>query len=255
MNIPSLRFLALSHRRVLPRAAGAALLALAPGLAGASAPGSSPLPASLPAEALARALALVSEAAAALAPAGARVQALPGALDTRLRLAPCAQVDPYLVPGVPAWGRTRVGLRCNSGPTHWKVLMPVTVQVWAQAVVPTVALPAGALLSPAQLTQALTDWAATPQAPYADAALLAGRSLSRGVPAGQALRGADLQARRWFTAGETVGVTTRGPGFAIRTEGRALGDGVEGLPVRVRIGENHIAVGRAVGLRLVEVGP
>jgi flagellar basal body P-ring formation protein FlgA len=34
-----------------------------------------------------------------------------GALDTRLRLAPCQQVEPYLPRGSRLWGRTRIGLR------------------------------------------------------------------------------------------------------------------------------------------------
>lgn len=228
-----------------------AFLFLLPALTGASAPA----PPALPAAALASALALVSQAASVLAPAGARVLALPGTLDPRLRLAPCARVDAYLVTGVPAWGRTRVGLRCNSGPTHWQVFMPVTVQVWATAAVPTVTLPVGARLSTEQLTLAVSDWAATPQPPFADTAALAGRTLARAVVAGQALRSADLQARRWFAAGETVRVVAHGAGFAVAAEGLALGAGVEDERVRVRIGETHIAVGRAVGPGLVEVGP
>jgi flagella basal body P-ring formation protein FlgA len=232
------------------RAGCSALLFMLPALAGASAPA----PASLPAAALASALSLVSQAAAVLAPAGARVLALPGTLDPRLRLAPCARVDAYLVTGVPAWGRTRVGLRCSSGPTHWRIFMPVTVQVWAPAVVATATLPVGARLSAEQLTLAVSDWAATPQPPFADLAELERRTLTRGVVAGQALSSADLQARHWFTAGQTVRVVTSGAGFAIATEGQALAAGVEGRRVRVRIGENHIAVGRAVGPGLVEVG-
>lgn len=221
-----------------------------PALAGAAAPA----PGTLPAAALDNALNLVSQAAAVLAPVGARVLALPGALDPRLRLAPCARVDAYLVTGVPAWGRTRVGLRCSSGPTHWRVFMPVTVQVWAPAAVVTATLPVGARLSAEQLTLAVSDWAATPQPPLADLAGLEGRTLARGVVAGQALGNADLQARRWVTAGQTVRVVSNGAGFAIATEGQALAAGLEGERVRVRIGENHLAVGRAVGPGLVEVG-
>ncbi len=232
------------------RACRAALLFLMPTLASAAAPA----PPALPAEALASALALGSQAAAVLAPAGARVLALPGALDPRLRLAPCARVDAYLVAGVPAWGRTRVGLRCSSGPKNWRVFMPVTVQVWAPAAVPTATLPVGTRLATEQLTLAVSDWAATPQPPFAETAMLEGRTLARGVVAGQALRSADLQARRWFAAGQTVRVVTHGTGFAIATEGLALAAGVEGQRVRVRIGEDHIAVGRAVGPGLVEVG-
>lgn len=212
------------------------------------------LPPAVPAGALPQALALVAEAAKALAPAGARVQVLPGALDPRLKLAACTQVQPQLPPGVPAWGRTRVALRCTAGPVRWNVFLPVTVQVWAPAAVSTLALGAGAKLDVAQLAVAEADWAAAPSPPVADPAALAGRVLAHAVAAGQPLRATDLQARHWFAAGDTVRVVSNGTGFSIATEGRALAAGVEGQQVRVRIGESHVAAGRPVGPRLVEVG-
>ncbi len=94
---------------------------------------------------LAQAVALVQQAATVLAPAGARVVVQPGALDTRLQLAPCAAIAPYLQSGAPAWGRTRVGLRCTQG-ANWNVQLPVTVQVFAPALVLATALPAGSKL-------------------------------------------------------------------------------------------------------------
>nr|MBP6765254.1 flagellar biosynthesis protein FlgA [Rubrivivax sp.] len=97
----------------------------------------------LPPQALADALALARQAALALAPAGARVDVTAGALDSRLQLAPCTQVQAFQSAGMPAWGRTRVGLRCTAGTKAWTVYQPVTVQVWSAAVVSTAALPAG----------------------------------------------------------------------------------------------------------------
>ena len=217
----------------------------------------------LPAAAVAQALALLGEAARALAPQGARVLALPGQPDPRLKLAPCAQVEAFLVPGAPAWGRTRVGLRCQKADTtaptaRWSITLPATVQVWAPAAVSPTALPVGATLQAESLETAEVDWAATPQPPIAHPAQLTGRVTARNVPAGQALRAADLQARQWFAAGETVRVIAGGPGFAISTEGQALNAGIEGQRVRVRVGENREIDGRTVGPRMVEgraVGP
>lgn len=236
------------RQAVIPHAAG-------PQAAGAQAAGPH---AAIPQAAITQALALVGEAAAALAPAGARVKALPGALDSRLRLAPCARVEAFLVPGTAAWGRTRVGLRCEdgaAGPARWTVYLPVTVQVWAPAVVPASALAVGARLEPEHLTTVEVDWAAAPQPPFANPAALAGRVVARGVPAGQALRASDLLARQWFAAGDPVRVVASGPGFAISADGQAVSAGIEGQRVRVRIGENRVVEGRAVGHRAVEVGP
>ena len=75
-------------------------------------------------------------------------------IDPRLRLAPCARITPYLPAGSRPWGRTRVGLRCEDGPTHWNVSLPVTVQIFAPALVLREPLPAGAELSPDLLAEA-----------------------------------------------------------------------------------------------------
>ena len=216
-----------------------------------------PLPAAtaLPASAVSEALALLAEAARAVAPAGARVQTQAGTPDARLRLAPCSAVQAFLVPGANPWGRTRVGLRCTEGAARWTVHLPVTVQVWAPAVVPAGPLPAGASLQPEQLQMAEVDWAAAVQPPFDNLAHLSGRVLARAVLPGQALRAPDLRARQWFAAGDPVRVVARGPGFAVSADGQAANAGIEGQRVRVRIGENRLVEGRAVGPRLVEVGP
>lgn len=211
--------------------------------------------AGVPPAAMEQALAMAREVAAALAPAGARVLAEPGVLNPRMVLAPCAQVTPYLPAGVPAWGRTRVGLRCQSGPVRWNVFMPVTVQVIAPALSLKAALPAGARITADQLERTETDWAALPQVPFASADKLVGRTLARAVGAGQALHGGDLLARQWFAAGEPVRVLASGSGFAVASEGVALTPGVEGQPARVRVAGDRILVGRATAERQVEVGP
>ena len=212
-----------------------------------------PAAAQLTPQTVADAVALAADAAAALAPAGARVLASAGKLDARLRLAPCALVTTYLPAGSPPWGRTRIGVRCSQGATLWNVYLPVTVQVLAPAVVVASALPAGAQIDPSQLGQAEVDWAAAPTPPYTAAEPLHGRVLARPVAAGQALRSSDLQPRRWFAVGDTVRITARGAGFAITSEGQALTHGLEGQPARVRTDSGRIVVGRPVGERRLEL--
>ena len=48
-------------------------------------------------------------------PAPLRMEVAIGALDARLRLAPCSHVEPYIPVGSRLWGRTRLGLRCTQG--------------------------------------------------------------------------------------------------------------------------------------------
>ena len=50
-----------------------------------------------------------------------RMEVQMGQLDSRLRLAACAKVEPYLPAGSRLWGRTRLGLRCVQGSVPWNV--------------------------------------------------------------------------------------------------------------------------------------
>ncbi len=209
--------------------------------------------AQLPPETVAQGVALATEAARVLAPAGARVAVEVGTLDPRLALAPCARVEPYLPAGTPAWGRTRLGLRCTDGRARWNVYVPLTVQVVAPAIVAAAALPAGAPLTEAQLKRVDIDWSASSSPLFDQALPLLGRILSRPLAVGQAVQSAQLQARQWFAPGDTVRIQASGPGYAITGEGQALGPGVEGKSVRVQTENGRVLLGKPVSDRCVEV--
>jgi flagellar basal body P-ring formation protein FlgA len=196
--------------------------------------------------------ALAREASAQAAP-GLRVEVKVGRLDPRLKLAPCAQVQPYLPRGTRLWGAARIGLRCTDGATRWNVFLPVTVSVYGPALVAAGALSAGTTLTAQDLKTAEVDFAARPGAVLAPTEPLVGRTLARALPAGEPLRASDLRARQWFAAGDTVRIVAAGRGWRIHGEGQALNPGVEGLPVRVRTESGRIVSGMAVAERQVEV--
>lgn len=196
--------------------------------------------------------------------AGVASQSLPGAgalridvkvgrLDPRLRLAPCSRIEPYLPQGAPAWGATRMGLRCTQGPRPWNVSLPVTVSVYAQSTVARTNLPAGTVLQADQLEQAEVDLAAAPGAAVRTAQTAVGRVLARTVAAGAPLRQTDLKPRQYFAAGETVRVVAGGSGWQVESEGEAINAGIEGQLARVRTGNGRIVNARPVGDREVEL--
>ena len=187
------------------------------------------------------------------APPQARVDVQVGMLDPRYKLAPCAQVQPYLPAGLQMWGRTRIGLRCVDGQARWNVSVPVVVKVYARALVASTNLPAGTVLTQAELSAAEIDIAAEPGGVFTDAAALVGRSLSRPVAGGEALRSGSLRQRQWFAAGDTVSVHAKGNGFSAAGEGRAMTAGIEGQDVKVRFENGYMVTGRVVGERRVEV--
>ena len=196
---------------------------------------------------------MAETAARAAASPGTRVAVEIGALDARLRLAPCLQIQPYLPPGVAVWGKSRIGLRCVDGVARWNVTLPVRVAVYGRAVVAGGPLPAGVNLSQDHLALADIDIAAEPGAVFTDPALLLGRVLARPLAAAEAVRMPALKSRQWFAAGETVQVQAVGPGFAVASEAQALSAGIEGQEVRVRFESGRVASGRAVAERRVEL--
>lgn len=190
--------------------------------------------------------------ASAEAPPKARTEVLIGAPSQQLKLAPCAQAEPFL-PGQPRrWGTGRVGLRCTSG-ARWSLYLPITVKVFAQAVVVTQALPAGTELTQEHLKLAEVDLAAAPSPTFDQTTSLLGRRLVAPLAAGAEVRANDVRARQWFAAGDPVTLVAAGAGFSIEGEGQALGNGVEGQTVRVRTGSGRIVMGTPSGERRVEV--
>ena len=97
-----------------------------------------------------------------------RMEVAVGALDPRLRLAPCERVEPYLPAGTRLWGRSRLGLRCVAGPARWNVFLPITVKAYGPAWVLTGSVASGAVLSQADAVQTEVDWAAEQASVVAD---------------------------------------------------------------------------------------
>lgn len=226
-----------------------------PGLAQALA--GSPAPGSALTETLKAAVQrLAQEAATTLWGNGTpapRTEVIVGPLDARLKLAPCQQVVPYLPPGTRPLGRTRIGLRCIEGSSRWNVTLPVTIELWAPSLVAAVALPAGTVLSASHLVTAEVDLAAKPDPVIGQSALALGRTLARGLAPGDALRRGDLRIRQYFNAGDSVRIVAVGPGYAISSEGQALGPGLEGQRIRVRTDSGRVITGVATAERRVEV--
>lgn len=194
-------------------------------------------------------------AGAAMAQDGApmRVEVELGQLDPRLKLAPCEQIKPYLPTGTRPYGHTRIGLRCLQGPTRWNVYLPVTVKLFAPALVAATALPAGTVLAAQHLQRTEVDLAASPDPALTAAPLALGRTLARPLAAGDTLRRGDLKARQYFNAGDVVRIVAVGNGYAVSAEGQAMTPGVEGQPARVRVESGRILSGVPSGDRRVEI--
>lgn len=188
---------------------------------------------------------------ASAAPVGARIEVSVGSLDPRLQLAPCQRVEPYLLAGTRLWGRTSIGVRCIEG-ANWTVTLPVTVTIRGMAVVAAEPMAAGnpAAINTVRIEEAeLTREAGTP---ITDPAQLQGKTLMRGVAAGQVLRMEYFRSTPSVAVGDPVRIDMIGRGFMIQAEGQALAPGAEGQTLRVRTENGRIVAGVLRG-RTVEI--
>lgn len=172
-----------------------------------------------------------------------RMEVSVGSLDSRLRLAPCARVEPYLPTGAKLWGRTRLGLRCVEGPTAWNVFLPVTVKAFGPAWVLTGPVATGTVLSAQDAMEAEVDWAEESAPVMANPEMWVGQVAARPLVAGQALRQSMVRAPQLFRAGAQVKVLAQGPGYAVTSAGQAMSAGVAGQIVRIRMDNGRIISG------------
>ncbi len=196
------------------------------------------------------------KAAAESLPASAsplRLEVSVGALDSRLKLAPCGNVEPYLPAGSRLWGKSRVGLRCVDGVTRWNVSIPVAVKVMGTAFVVKTQVAPGSVMAQSDVTEAEVDWAQETQSVLADASAWLGLVATRQLGTGQVLRQGMVKAAQVFQAGAQVRVIAQGPGFQVSGEAQALSAGVMGQLARVKMDNGRVASGVVLDARTVKM--
>ena len=198
----------------------------------------------------------LDNAVANVRPAGAaplRMEVVVGELDSRLRLAPCTKVDPYIPVGTKLWGKTRLGLRCMEGSVKWNVFLPVTIKAYGVAWVIKGDVASGAVLTEADAVEVEVDWAEENSPIVASSAQWVGQVASRALTTGQALRQAMIKPAQVFQAGAQVRVVAQGGGFQITSDGQALSVGVVGQPARVRMDNGRVMTGVVLDGRTVKL--
>lgn len=182
-----------------------------------------------------------------------RMEVQMGQLDSRLRLAACARVEPYLPAGSRLWGRTRLGLRCLEGAVPWNVFLPITVRAYGPAWVAQGNIPAGKTLSAEDAAPAEVDWAEDSAPVFANAQDFIGMVTARPLTSGQALRQNMVRPPALFTAGSPVQVMVNGGGFSVSGSGKAMAAAGEGQQVRVRMDNGRLVTGTVNASGVVQV--
>jgi len=198
----------------------------------------------------------LDNAVASSHPAGAaalRMEVVVGELDSRLRLAPCARVEPYIPVGMRLWGKSRLGLRCLEGSAKWNVFLPVTIRALGTAWVIKGNVASGATLSPDDAVAAEVDWAEEASPVVANASQWVGQVATRALATGQVLRQNVIKPAQVFQAGSQVRVVAQGAGFEITSDGQALSTGVIGQPARVRMDNGRVMSGVVLDNRTIKI--
>ena len=195
------------------------------------------------------------EAVLASQPSGTslRMEVSVGALDSRLKLAPCGNVEAYLPPGSRLWGRTRVGLRCVDSMARWNVSMPASVKAFGTAWVIRGQVQSGSVISESDVVEAPVDWAEDPHPVLRDRNLWVGQVATRTLSTGQTLRQDMVKPALAFQAGTQVRVVAQGAGFQISGDAQALSAGVVGQMARVKMENGRVATGTVLDTRTVQI--
>lgn len=156
-----------------------------------------------------------------------------GAVDARLPLAPCSQLQTFLPPGGRAWGNTTVGVRCAAD-RSWTVYVPARVTVTSPYLIAARGLAPGSALSAKDFSLRSGDLAELPGGVLTDAAQASGKILAYRVGAGQPLRLDMLRAPLIVQNGQSVALVTQGSGFRVSSVGLAIGSAAQGDMVQVR---------------------
>lgn len=175
-----------------------------------------------------------------------------GNIDQRMNLAACVAPQAFQQPGARPWGKTTVGVRC-SAPTPWTVYIQAQVSVLGKYVAAAVPLVNGQAIEASQLTMVSGDLAALPNGVVTDMAQAIGRTSSMSLAAGSPLRLDALRSKPVVQQGQAVRVVTKGAGFSVSAEAKAIGNASDGQVVQVRTSAGAILSGVAKTGGTVEV--
>lgn len=176
-----------------------------------------------------------------------------GGLDPDNRLTPCAALEASLPHGAKAWGRTNVVVRCQAE-RGWSIFLPVHIRVVTAYLVTAVPLAQGQTVTAADLTYQQGDLSDLPAGILTDEREAIGRTAALSITAGRPLRADMLRQPIVVQQNQTVKVISRGPGFQVTNDGRALNNGLEGQVVQVRLGTGQVVSGIARPGGVVEIG-
>ncbi|MFY9329904.1 MAG: flagellar basal body P-ring formation chaperone FlgA [Georgfuchsia sp.] len=173
-------------------------------------------------------------------------------VDPRLMLPDCAQLQPFTPAGARPWGRTSIGVRCL-GATPWTIYVAVQIQVTGNYLVAARSLAQGHILRQDDLVFRVGDLAQLPPGILVEPAQGIGKVMANSIASGEPLRQDMMRAPLILQSNQPVKIISRGKGFVVSGEGRALSNAGDGQTVQVRTLSGQVIAGIVRPGPLVEV--
>lgn len=186
-----------------------------------------------------------------------RTEGLPGKVEITIHtplsgaLPPCEDPEAFLPAHAKVWGRVSVGVRCNAE-RPWLRYVPAYVAVMGSYHVAARDIAAGQNLSAADTRVREGDLTAVPASVIADASQLVGKTALNSIASGAPLRRELLRGMAIVQQGQDVKVVSRGSGFVVSSEGKALTDAALGAAIQVRMRGGQLLSGRVGAHGVVE---
>lgn len=175
-----------------------------------------------------------------------------GQLDPRTELRPCSAFEPFLPSGSRLWGKSTVGVRCLA-PAAWTVYIPVQVKISGNYLLAARQVTAGQVLVAEDVVIRNGDLSSFPANIVTDQAQALGKTAKNRIAAGQPLRSDFLIAPWAVQQGQSVKLVSKGSGFSVSSEGKALNNASDGQVAQVRTSSGQTVSGIARPGGMVEV--
>ncbi|NTV69419.1 MAG: flagellar basal body P-ring formation protein FlgA [Azonexaceae bacterium] len=168
------------------------------------------------------------------------------------RLSPCSALEAFTPQGSKIIGRTHIGVRCLS-PNSWTVLVPAQIAVAGNYVTTSRPLIAGQVIKESDLVTLSGDVSHFPAGVASDPSGVVGKTVRNSLGAGQTIRFDQLVAPIVIRQGQTVRVISKGNGFSVSAEGKAINNAAIGQPAQIRMNSGQTITGTAQADSTVEV--
>lgn len=173
-------------------------------------------------------------------------------IDSRLKLAKCAQLQPYLPSGSRLWGNSSIGVRCLA-PESWSLYVPVQIKVSKQVLVAVRPISSGQQVQVEDVQLQIRDITRFAGSALTSLDQAAGKNVISALASGTILRAEMLRAAKIIRQGQSVKLVAQGTGFTISSEGQAMNNAALGEVVTVKTRSGQLLKGIARSDGQVEV--